>query len=115
MVQHRSSKKEPKKFKSKHATKGQLKRHSQKPLTNGVSKKISTNKNSTLKKQKKIMNSLPRIIALVPLCPDISVEQVHAEVVKLNVMFPYVADVVEAELGSSNGLFGALAFAKQVD
>jgi predicted NBD/HSP70 family sugar kinase len=46
---------------------------------------------------------------------DISVEQVHAEVTKLNVMFPYVPDVVAAELGSSNGLFGALAFAKQMD
>jgi predicted NBD/HSP70 family sugar kinase len=45
---------------------------------------------------------------------DISVEQVHKEVVARNVMFPYVPDVVMAELGSSNGLFGALAYAKQL-
>lgn len=45
---------------------------------------------------------------------DISVSALQKEITSLNVMFPVVPDIVEAELGSSNGLFGALYVAQQV-
>ncbi|MEY2640815.1 MAG: hypothetical protein RL150_208 [Candidatus Parcubacteria bacterium] len=45
---------------------------------------------------------------------DIPLDVVRQTVASMNVMFPYVPDIVPAELGSTNGLFGALAYARQL-
>jgi predicted NBD/HSP70 family sugar kinase len=45
---------------------------------------------------------------------DIPLDVVRETVASMNVMFPYVPDIVPAELGSINGLFGALAYARQL-
>lgn len=43
---------------------------------------------------------------------DISTEVIHRELQKMNIMFPHVPDVVQSELGSLNGVYGALAYAQ---
>jgi len=43
---------------------------------------------------------------------DISTDAIHRELQKTNVMFPHVPDVVQSELGSLNGVYGALAYAQ---
>lgn len=44
---------------------------------------------------------------------DISLEIIAKEVARLNVMFPYVPDILLAELGDLNGLYGAVAYAQK--
>lgn len=44
---------------------------------------------------------------------DISIDVIAKEVARLNVMFPYTPDIVPSELGDSNGLYGAIAYAQK--
>lgn len=44
---------------------------------------------------------------------DISIDLLTKEVARLNVMFPYVPDILVAELGDLNGLYGAVSYAQK--